>query len=87
MPVGIVLAPSGDLFGAIEFAGSGGWGNIFKLVPSNGTWTETVLHQFTGGKDGGQPPAGVILDTAGNLYGTTFDGGARDWGVVFEITP
>ena len=87
LPVGIVLAPSGDLFGATEFAGSGGWGNVFKLVPGSGTWTETVLHQFTGGKDGGQPPAGVILDTAGNLYGTTFDGGASDWGVVFEITP
>lgn len=47
--------------------------------------TEVVLHSFTGGADGNQPAAGVIRDAAGNLYGTTYYGGATGWGVVYRI--
>jgi hypothetical protein len=46
---------------------------VFKLSPGG---TETVLHSFTGGSDGGNPAAGLIADSSGNLYGTTADGGA-----------
>jgi uncharacterized repeat protein (TIGR03803 family) len=51
---------------------------------------EKVLHSFTGfaaGQDGGLPNGGVVRDDAGNLYGTTFNGGANDLGTVFKIAP
>ena len=52
----------------------------------DGSWTESVLHSFNG-NDGYHPPAGLIFDAAGNLYGTTYYGGAHDTGTVFELTP
>ena len=59
-------------------------GVIFKLAPGG---TETVLHAFTGGNDGGIPFAGLIVDAAGNFYGTTYSGGANGDGTVFELAP
>jgi len=46
-----------------------------------------VLYNFTGGSDGGTPNGGMARDSLGNLYGTTFAGGAYDYGVVFKLTP
>jgi uncharacterized repeat protein (TIGR03803 family) len=70
-----------------SFAGSTSCGVVFKLSP---TGTYTVLHTFTGGGDGGNPFAGLILDVAGNLYGTTYFGGRTracdGCGVVFRVT-
>jgi uncharacterized repeat protein (TIGR03803 family) len=59
------------------------------LSPSaNGKWTEKILHSFNPiGKDGYEPPAGLVIDQAGNLYGTTCSGGYAGSGTVFEITP
>ena len=48
---------------------------------------ETVLYSFTGGADGGGPDAGVIRDSAGNLYGTTYAGGKNNVGVIFGLKP
>ena len=60
---------------------------MFKLTPgSGGQYSETILHFFSGG-DGAVSMAPVIRDSAGNLYGTTFEGGSFGRGVVFEITP
>ncbi len=63
-------------------------GTVFKLKPNpdGPYWTVSILHSFTG-TDGGHPYAGVILDAAGNLYGTTAAGGAYDAGTVFEVSP
>ena len=47
----------------------------------------TDLYDFTGGSDGGEPMSGVVFDEQGNLYGTTYQGGTNNLGVVFEITP
>ena len=67
---------AGSLYGATLRGGAYGKGTIFKLtLGSDGKWTKDVLHQFRGGKDGARPFAGVVFDTAGNLYGTTCDGG------------
>ena len=60
------------------------------LFFSNFMWgaaTESVLYTFTSGADGGNPYAGPILDSKGNLYGTTVYGGAYNYGLLFEITP
>jgi uncharacterized repeat protein (TIGR03803 family) len=84
----LVLDTTGSLYGTTGQGGAYGYGNVFKLTPNpDGSWTESVLHQFKGGKDGGSPWAGVFLDAAGKLYGTTVGGGAYGYGVVFKLTP
>ena len=85
----LVFDAAGNLYGTTFAGGAHGYGNVFKLTPNaNGTWTEHVLHQFTGGKDGGSPNfAGVIFDAAGNVYGTTNQDGTYGYGVVFKLTP
>jgi uncharacterized repeat protein (TIGR03803 family) len=83
-PVGVVCNSAGHVYGAADYGGSGGAGVVFRL---EGEGNETVLYSFTGGADGGGPTAGVILDSAGNLYGTTYGGGAAGAGVVFKLDP
>jgi uncharacterized repeat protein (TIGR03803 family) len=91
---GLVMDAAGSLYGTtwlggnVDICGSG-CGTVFKLSPSgNGKWTETVLHSFHG-KDGANPYAGLVFDTAGNLYGTTWMGGTEscDCGVIFKLSP
>jgi uncharacterized repeat protein (TIGR03803 family) len=63
-------------------------GTVFKLTPSSeGKWTESVLHNFLSGNDGANPQTSLLLDTTGDLYGTTFEGGNHNsYGTAFEIT-
>jgi hypothetical protein len=62
-----------------------GGGTVFELTPqAGGGWTEQVLYSFGKGPDGGNPYAGLIFDAAGNLYGTTAEGGTYSAGTVFE---
>jgi len=75
---------AGNFYGTTMAGGNSGNGTVFELSK---TGTETVLHSFTGGKDGGTPVASLIQDTAGNLYGTSKLGGKHQNGVVFELTP
>ena len=82
----LVFDREGNIYGTTSEGGSGA-GVVFKLTPSNGGWTESVLYSFNGGADGGTPQAGVILDSAGNLYGTTTVGGQYQDGTVFKLTP
>src|ERR1700733_5934734 len=80
-PAGVVADASGNLYGTTSWDGTNGCsdcGTVFKLAPDG---TETVLHDFgafTG--DGWLPTATVTLDPAGNVYGTTYAGGASQWG-------
>ena len=83
---GLVRDKSGNLYGTTASGGKYGYGVAFELSLSNGSWTETVLHDFTGGVDGASPTANLILDKSGNLYGTTPLGGSYGWGTVFELT-
>jgi len=80
---GLILDAAGDLYGTTFWGGNGGYGVVFELTPLNGRWTEHVLHGFNG-VDGANPLGGVILDRAGNLYGTTSLGASCN-GNVFEL--
>jgi uncharacterized repeat protein (TIGR03803 family) len=79
---------NGNLYGTTEYGGDYGQGTVFQLVHNpDGNWSDTVLHSFTAGSDGGRPNGDVIFDAIGNLYGTTCCGGDYDGGTVFELTP
>lgn len=83
---GLVRDSQGNLYGTTYWGGTFGWGTVFK-VDTKGT--ETVLYSFcsAGGScpDGVNPDASLIRDGSGNLYGTTYDGGAFNWGTVFKV--
>ncbi|MGA2902446.1 MAG: choice-of-anchor tandem repeat GloVer-containing protein [Candidatus Korobacteraceae bacterium] len=81
----LVFDQAGNIYGTAFNGGSGG-GVVFKLTRSGSGWTESVLWNFTGGNDGFLPLGGVIFDNAGNLYGTTSDGGSGDAGTVYELS-
>src|ERR1700722_2974013 len=85
----LIFDTAGNLYGTTIYGGNGGGGTVFELTPSTGgTWSEQILHNFVlNSTDGSHPKAHVILDSAGNLYGTTSDGGAEYGGVVYQLTP
>ena len=83
----VTMDPSGNLYGTTFADGKYGYGMVFKVTPSSGSWTLTDLHDFTGGADGQYPDCAVTLDAHGNLYGTATAGGTNDVGVIWEITP
>ena len=87
-----VLDQAGNLYGTTYYGGAKNLGTGYRLSPitkgkKKGQWKETILHSFRGGKDGANPVAGVVLDAAGNIYGTTFYGGKSGVGTVFELMP
>jgi len=87
---GVLRDATGRLFGTASEGGdycadfSDGCGTVFRL---NKNGKETVLYRFTGFPDGETPAAGLVADSAGNLYGTTFGGGEYDQGTVFKVDP
>jgi uncharacterized repeat protein (TIGR03803 family) len=86
-PLGnLMFDAAGNLYGTTNWGGH--WGNVYKLTPSSsGPWTETILYTFTGFTDGSNPQAGVVMDAAGNLYGTTLFGGDFQTGCVYKLSP
>jgi uncharacterized repeat protein (TIGR03803 family) len=87
------LTPDGEgnYYGTTTYGGTSGFGTVFKLSPSSGGgWSETALYSFTGTTDGSQPASGVVLDSTGNLYGTTVFGGtfcpSHGCGVAFKLS-
>ena len=79
----VVVDEKGNIYGTTTFGGKVGVGTVYKISPAG---KETILHSFKGGADGFFPYAGPILDTNGNLYGTTLYGGSFDSGTVFKLT-
>jgi len=79
---GVIRDSTGNLYGTTYSGGTADDGVVYKIDTSG---HESVLYSFTGGADGRNPYAGVIGDSAGNLYGTTYYGGTADWGVVYKI--
>jgi uncharacterized repeat protein (TIGR03803 family) len=98
---GVIFDSAGNLFGTTQYGGSSsttqpcssgtlpGCGTVFELKHRpDGTWAEIVLHNFNfNGTDGFGPVGGLVFDKAGNLYGTTQQGGAFNYGTVFKLSP
>jgi uncharacterized repeat protein (TIGR03803 family) len=86
-PYGLIRDTSGNLYGTAAIAGPSGWGTVFELAQ---TGKLTILHSFTGKADGASPTGGVLLDRAGNLYGTAAEGGNScgnlTCGTVFKLS-
>jgi uncharacterized repeat protein (TIGR03803 family) len=73
------------LYGTTPYGGAYNEGVAFSLTPGVHGWKERVLYNFGGSQ--GYIATGVLLDSAGNLFGTTTEGGANDEGVIFELSP
>jgi uncharacterized repeat protein (TIGR03803 family) len=88
-PVGsLLMDSSGNLYGIAVQGGADSDGTVFQLSPNEGGgYSFSVLHTFTGGNDGAQPYSNLVMDSKGNLYGTTTIDGPHDLGTVYEITP
>ena len=83
---GLVFDSAGNLWGSTP-AGGNGNGTVFELTPnSDGTYSESTLFMFTGASTGFNPNTNLVIDKAGNLYGTAVNGGLGH-GVVFQVTP
>lgn len=81
---GLIIDGNGNLYGTSFQGGAFGAGIVYKLDSAG---NETILHSFGSGTDGTYPHAGLLMDSAGNLYGTTEQGGTNNGGTVFEVTP
>lgn len=84
----LMFDAAGNLYGTAYSGGINMYsGSVFELSPSNGGWNFTVLHLLDFNKgEGAAPLAGVTMDAAGDLYGTTLGGGYYDSGTVFKLT-
>jgi uncharacterized repeat protein (TIGR03803 family) len=84
----LIADSAGNLYGTTSGGGQGtcefgGCGTVFKVSPDG---TESVLYSFLGGNDGAMPDGGLVADRAGNLYGTTLEGGgANNDGTIFKL--
>ena len=83
-PVAGLINVKGALYGTTANGGANGNGTVFSITP---TGTETVLYSFKGGSADGEDPHAGLVDVSGTLYGTTYEGGANNYGTVFSITP
>jgi uncharacterized repeat protein (TIGR03803 family) len=88
----LLLDAKGDLFGTAAVGGGYGFGTAFELLPGKNGYTEAVLHDFCTTEndfcpDGQEPRNPLVMDAAGNLFGSSGAGGAAGEGVVFKLTP
>lgn len=84
---GVLMSNNGNLYGTTNVGGASDWGTVYKITPSG---KETILYSFCQSGycvDGGYPTGTVIRDNKGNLYGTTYWGGAYAQGAVFKLSP
>src|ERR1700722_18430319 len=91
---GLLMDSRGNLYGVTQAGGANNQGTVYELSPSSSGWTETILYSFAGNPDVREPNGSLIFDAAGNLYGTSFEGGGGTnancfdgCGTVFELSP
>src|SRR5580704_12880860 len=90
---GVIHDVAGNLYGTASQGGANSEGVVFKLAPPqapDGIWPYTAIYSFCAAAsctDGETPLAGLVMDAAGNLYGTASGGGANSDGVVFKLAP
>jgi uncharacterized repeat protein (TIGR03803 family) len=80
----LVMDAAGNLYGATHLYGPNDGGTVWELSPGDGGWTFSVLYSFTAGEG---PLGGLIMDSAGNLYGAAWSAGAHGYGSVFKLSP
>ena len=79
---------AGNLYGLSQVGDTHCCGVVFRLKPQDdGSWSEEIIYAFKGGSDGNYPVGNVVFDQAGNLYGETGQGGSKDCGFVYRLTP
>ena len=85
----LIFDGAGNIYGTTESGGAYQWGAAYKLTPSQGGWTESVIYSFnaSGPQGWGVPQTGLIMDQAGNLYGTTIWENQYAFGVTYQLTP
>ena len=84
---GLLFDAAGNLYGTTYYDGANNLGSVYELSPRpTGEWAETVLYSFTAGKDGNSSIGNLVFDPAGNLYGTTSEGGLSGIGTIFKLT-
>ena len=82
----LVWDTAGNIYGTTREGGAAAnVGTVYQMTKSGNGWTESPIHSFLG-PDGASPEAGVILDSNGNLFGTTVEGGLYGFGIIFELT-
>src|ERR1019366_3869042 len=88
LPGCLIIDAAGNLYGTTWQGGANNVGTVFELTSGpGGSWTEKLLHSFGNYPDGSGPNSSLVFDAAGNLYGTTYNGGQNGMGTVFELTP
>jgi uncharacterized repeat protein (TIGR03803 family) len=87
----LIADANGALYGTTSRGGNYesayGYGTVFKLSTTGKRDKESILYRFQGSPDGANPFGGLVADSSGDLYGTTFDGGSNGFGTVFELSP
>ena len=82
-----IVDSHGNVYGTTGSGGTSDDGTVFELTYTDPSgWTETILHSFDFYNDGSGLAAGVVMDSSGNLYGSTVSGGPDDSGTVFELS-
>lgn len=84
-PSGLVMDGAGNLYGTTQQGGEYGVGELFKLTPTAGYWRFTLIHAFAGSTDGGYPWGQLVIDSSGDIYGTTLTGGVFQYGTTYKF--
>ncbi|HLZ40757.1 MAG TPA: choice-of-anchor tandem repeat GloVer-containing protein [Candidatus Sulfotelmatobacter sp.] len=85
-PSSVITESGSNLYGTTPDGGSG-WGNVFEMIENSGVWEAKIVYNFTGQNDGNSPEGNILVDSNGNVYGTTTLSGEYSDGVIYEIMP
>ena len=86
LPAGGLTLNAGALYGTTNYGGAYNKGVVFSFTQDSGRWKFSTVYSFNG-LDGLQPSGNLAFDSNGNLYGATYEGGANDWGSIFQLVP